>query len=208
MKDFLTIKDKIFRHEFVVEKSRFISFACQVSTVGQANFFIESISKQHYDATHNCYAYLTDEGQKFSDDGEPQGTAGLPILNAIKGKNLHNVAVVVTRYFGGVKLGAGGLVRAYSEAAAGACANATVTRCVLCSKFRVDFSYENYKIFSNFRMPKYSKNLSIEYSDKVTVFFAVKKEECDSFVASFEDFYNKKQAIERLNDIIYEFEEV
>ena len=117
MKDFLTIKDKIFRHEFVVEKSRFISFACQVSTVGQANFFIESISKQHYDATHNCYAYLTDDGQKFSDDGEPQGTAGMPILNAIKGKNLHNVAVVVTRYFGGIKLGAGGLVRAYGKSA-------------------------------------------------------------------------------------------
>ncbi|MBR2029678.1 MAG: YigZ family protein [Clostridia bacterium] len=143
MKDFLTIKDKIFRHEFVVEKSRFISFACQVSTVGQANFFIESISKQHYDATHNCYAYLTDEGQKFSDDGEPQGTAGMPILNAIKGKQLHNVAVVVTRYFGGIKLGAGGLVRAYGKAASNVLEEAEKVQFLQCDLFKVkcDYSY-------------------------------------------------------------------
>jgi len=143
MKDFLTIKDKIFRHEFVVEKSRFISFACQVSTVGQANFFIESISKQHYDATHNCYAYLTDDGQKFSDDGEPQGTAGMPILNAIKGKNLHNVAVVVTRYFGGIKLGAGGLVRAYGKAASNVLEEAEKVQFLQCDLFKVkcDYSY-------------------------------------------------------------------
>jgi len=143
MKDFLTIKDKIFRHEFVVEKSRFISFACQVSTVGQANFFIESISKQHYDATHNCYAYLTDDGQKFSDDGEPQGTAGMPILNAIKGKQLHNVAVVVTRYFGGIKLGAGGLVRAYGKAASNVLEEAEKVQFLQCDLFKVkcDYSY-------------------------------------------------------------------
>jgi len=139
----LTIKDKIFRHEFVVEKSRFISFACQVSTVGQANFFIESISKQHYDATHNCYAYLTDDGQKFSDDGEPQGTAGMPILNAIKGKQLHNVAVVVTRYFGGIKLGAGGLVRAYGKAASNVLEEAEKVQFLQCDLFKVkcDYSY-------------------------------------------------------------------
>ena len=102
MKDFLTIRDGIFRHEFVVEKSRFISFACRVSTVEQANFFIADVSKKHYDATHNCYAFVTAESRKFSDDGEPQGTAGLPILGAIQGKGLENVAVVVTRYFGAI----------------------------------------------------------------------------------------------------------
>ena len=194
-----------------IKRSEFIGKLVKVNNEDEAKSFVNAVKKEHSLATHNCYAYIVfDDGVervRYSDDGEPQGTAGLPILNVLKNKGFYNVAVVVTRYFGGVKLGAGGLVRAYSEAAAGACANATVTRCVLCSKFRVDFSYENYKIFSNFRMPKYSKNLSIEYSDKVTVFFAVKKEECDNFVASFEDFYNKKQAIERLNDIIYEFEE-
>lgn len=117
MKDFVTVKNEITSYRFVVEKSTFISFACRASTVGQANFFVSEIAKKHYDATHNCYAYLTEEGQKFSDDGEPQGTAGLPILNAIKSKELFNVAVVVTRYFGGIKLGAGGLVRAYGKAA-------------------------------------------------------------------------------------------
>ncbi len=207
--EFLTADKGDFTTE--IKRSEFIGKLVKVNSEEEAKSFINSVKKEHSLATHNCYAYIVyDDGVervRYSDDGEPQGTAGMPILNVLKNKGFYNVAVVVTRYFGGVKLGAGGLVRAYSEAAAGACNNAIVTRCVLCSKFRVDFSYENYKIFSNFKMPKYSKNLSIEYSDKVTVFFAVKKEECDSFLSAFENFYNKKQAIARLNDIIYEFEE-
>lgn len=200
--------------DFVTEikRSEFIGKLVKVNSEEEAKSFINAVKKEHSLATHNCYAYIVfDDGVervRYSDDGEPQGTAGLPILNVLKNKGFFNVAVVVTRYFGGVKLGAGGLVRAYSEAAAGACNNAKVTKCVLCTKFKVDFSYENYKIFSNFRMPKYSKNLSVEYSDKVTILFAVRKEDGDGFVSSFEDFYNKRQAIERLNDIIYEFEEV
>ena len=142
MKDFLTIRDGIFRHEFVVEKSRFISFACRVSTVEQANFFIADVSKKHYDATHNCYAFVTAESRKFSDDGEPQGTAGLPILGAIQGKGLENVAVVVTRYFGGIKLGAGGLVRAYGKAAAAVLDEAVQVRVLACvaAEIKCDYS--------------------------------------------------------------------
>ena len=195
-----------------IKRSEFIGKLVKVNSEEEAKAFINAVKKEHSLATHNCYAYVVfDDGVervRYSDDGEPQGTAGLPILNVLKNKGFYNVAVVVTRYFGGVKLGAGGLIRAYSEAAAGACNNAKVTKCVLCSKFSVEFSYENYKIFTNFKMPKYSKTLSIEYSDKVRICFVVRKEDGDKFVSDFEDFYNKRQAIERLNDIIQEFEEV
>ena len=173
--------------------------------------FVASIKKEHSLATHNCYAYIVfDDGVervRYSDDGEPQGTAGLPILGVLKNKGLYNVAVVVTRYFGGIKLGAGGLVRAYAETATEACNSAIITKCVLCTKYLVPFSYENYKKFNMFKMPKYSKTLSTEYSDKVNVTFAVRKEDAEAFVGSFESFYNKKQAISALTDIICEFEE-
>ena len=195
-----------------IKRSEFIGKLVKVNSEEQAKEFINGVKKEHSLATHNCYAYIVyDDGVervRYSDDGEPQGTAGLPILNVLKNKGFYNVAVVVTRYFGGVKLGAGGLVRAYSDAAAGACNNATVTKCVLCSTYQVDFSYDNYKRFSTFKMPKYSKTLSTEYSDKVYVKFAVRKEDGDLFVSSFENFYNKKQAIARLSDIIYEFKEI
>ena len=194
-----------------IKRSTFLGKLKKVESEEDAKNFVLSIKKEHSLATHNCYAYIVfDDGVervRYSDDGEPQGTAGLPILGVLKNKGLYNVAVVVTRYFGGVKLGAGGLVRAYAETASEACNSATITKCVLCTKFIVNFSYENYKKFNTFKMPKYSKVLSTEYSDKVNVTFAVRKEDGDQFVNSFEGFYNKKQAISSLNDIICEFEE-
>lgn len=204
MKDFLTIKDKIFRHEFVVEKSRFISFACQVSTVGQANFFIESISKQHYDATHNCYAYLTDEGQKFSDDGEPQGTAGMPILNAIKGKNLHNVAVVVTRYFGGIKLGAGGLVRAYGKAASNVLEEAEKVQFLQCDLFKVkcDYSYVAWVESTAFAFGKIAER---EYYADVTYQIIVPVAKSDDFVKKLVDVTQGRVNAQKIATQVIEF---
>ena len=204
MKDFLTIKDKIFRHEFVVEKSRFISFACQVSTVGQANFFIESISKQHYDATHNCYAYLTDEGQKFSDDGEPQGTAGMPILNAIKGKNLHNVAVVVTRYFGGIKLGAGGLVRAYGKAASNVLEEAEKVQFLQCDEFKLkcDYTYVSSVEATAF---SYGKIMEREYYADVTYNVVVPVAKSDEFAKKISDVTQGRVYAQKIATKVVEF---
>lgn len=106
--------------EFTEKRSRFIGYAQPVSTQVEAAAFIERIKKQHHDATHNVFAYLLREGQleRYSDDGEPQGTAGIPVLDVLRKQGVTNCAVVVTRYFGGILLGAGGLVRAYSHAAA------------------------------------------------------------------------------------------
>ncbi len=108
------------RDEIIINKSKFIGTACPVQDEEEALEFIDRIKKEFKDATHNVYAYVIGENsniQRFSDDGEPSGTAGMPVLNVIKQENLKNAAVVVTRYFGGVLLGAGGLVRAYTKGA-------------------------------------------------------------------------------------------
>lgn len=106
-------------HEIVINKSRFIGHVARATTEDAAIEFIQSIKKKHWNATHNCSCYLIgehDQIQKAQDDGEPSGTAGVPMLDVLKKKQLKDTVVVVTRYFGGIKLGAGGLVRAYSKA--------------------------------------------------------------------------------------------
>lgn len=105
-------------HEIVIEKSRFIAQIARAETEEEAQEFIQTIKKKHWDANHNCSAYLigeNDQIQKANDDGEPSGTAGVPILEVLKKRNLKDTVVVVTRYFGGIKLGAGGLIRAYGK---------------------------------------------------------------------------------------------
>jgi uncharacterized YigZ family protein len=109
------------RTEFTIEKSRFICSLKKVATEAEAQEFIKNTKKEYWDATHNCSAYLiSDAIQRSSDDGEPSGTAGIPMLEVLRKQNLCGVAAVVTRYFGGIKLGAGGLVRAYTNSVAGA----------------------------------------------------------------------------------------
>ncbi len=106
-------------HEISIQKSRFIAHVQRATTVEEAEAFIQEIKKKHWNATHNCSAYLigeNDQFQKANDDGEPSGTAGVPMLEVLKKKGLKDTVVVVTRYFGGIKLGAGGLVRAYGKA--------------------------------------------------------------------------------------------
>jgi uncharacterized YigZ family protein len=106
------------RDEFVVSRSRFIGWSSPAATEADALAFIESVRKEHWDASHNVWAYVTGGArERYSDAGEPQGTAGLPVLEVIRKEGIRDAAVVVTRYFGGVKLGAGGLVRAYSHGA-------------------------------------------------------------------------------------------
>jgi len=105
-------------HEIIIQKSRFIGYVERVRSEEEAVAFVQKIKKKHYDATHNCSAYIIgnqDQVQKANDDGEPGGTAGIPMLEVLKRLELKNTAVVVTRYFGGIKLGAGGLIRAYSS---------------------------------------------------------------------------------------------
>ncbi|WP_102344850.1 YigZ family protein [Bacillus sp. Marseille-P3661] len=106
-------------HEIIIQKSRFIAYISRATSEEQAQEFIQTIKKKNWDATHNCSAYMIGEHnhiQKANDDGEPSGTAGVPMLEVLKKRDLKDTVVVVTRYFGGIKLGAGGLIRAYGKA--------------------------------------------------------------------------------------------
>lgn len=148
MKEYKTIKDPI-KSEIIIKKSRFIAHLFYVSSAQEAANLIESVSKEHFKATHNTYAYRiggeTDELVKFSDDGEPSGTAGRPILSVLTGNELYNVLIIVTRYFGGVKLGANGLVRAYTQSAATAVAESSILVNIPCKKTTLtyDYTYHN-----------------------------------------------------------------
>ncbi|MCM1042952.1 MAG: YigZ family protein [Corallococcus sp.] len=143
MKEYLTLPNSVSVCETVLEKSRFIAYCRGIDNTQDATTFIAEIRKKHYDATHNCYAYVFDEISKCSDDGEPQGTAGVPICEAIKFKGLNRVCVVVTRYFGGIKLGAGGLTRAYRSAASRVLDSSAVIKMSDCIRLtvRTDYCY-------------------------------------------------------------------
>ncbi|MDR3262722.1 MAG: YigZ family protein [Clostridiales bacterium] len=145
MKDFFAA-DKETTAETVVKKSVFITSVFPVDSAEDAEYSVNSIKKKYYDATHNCYAYIIDaKCMRFSDDGEPQGTAGLPILSVLKKKQLQRTLAVVTRYFGGVKLGAPGLVSAYSDAAANCLERADIKKYVYCSVLKLQFDYASIK---------------------------------------------------------------
>lgn len=130
MEKFKTIQQKLVSAEIVEKKSRFIANLFFVESSNEAEEKIKEIKKKYHDAKHNCFAYIIFENnqmqKKFSDDGEPSGTAGAPMLEILEKTNLYNVVVIVTRYFGGVLLGTGGLVRAYSDALKKAISNATL----------------------------------------------------------------------------------
>lgn len=121
-----------YRKEIVIEKSRFICSLKKVHSEAEAQEFIKAVKKEFWDATHNCSAYIVDDlAQRSNDDGEPSGTAGIPMLEVLRKNGLTETAAVVTRYFGGIKLGAGGLVRAYSGSVAGAVKEAGLAQKIL-----------------------------------------------------------------------------
>lgn len=139
--------DGIFEELLEVKHSKFIATVCGELDADGAEAFVKSVKKKYPDATHNCYAYVSDvngQATRFSDDGEPGGTAGQPILEVIRKKGLVKTAIVVTRYFGGIKLGAGGLVSAYTEAAVNAIESAVVSEKTECASITVKADYNVY----------------------------------------------------------------
>ena len=141
--DYKTLRQSA-HDEFIVNKSRFIGYAAPCQTEEEALAFLRQIREKHKDATHNCYAYVIGENagiMRYSDDGEPGGTAGLPMMEVLKSRGVVNCCVVVTRYFGGVLLGAGGLVRAYTKGCAIALNAAQVVRMILSRRLLWDVPY-------------------------------------------------------------------
>ena len=141
MAEYKTVR-KNAQDQFVEKRSRFIGYACPVQTEQEALDFITSKKSEHWDASHNVYAYILRDGtMRFSDDGEPQGTAGQPMLNVFQRQEVWNVCCVVTRYFGGVLLGAGGLTRAYTKGASDALTAAGIARMGLWTLWDVPCTY-------------------------------------------------------------------
>ena len=137
--------EKNVNDELIVNKSKFITHAFKVKDIIECNNIIKDIKNEYKDATHNCFAYVIDNVKRFNDDKEPAGTAGMPILNVLESNDLNHVLVIVTRYFGGIKLGAGGLLRAYSNAASNVIKKAIIIEDINKIKTRIEFSYDNIK---------------------------------------------------------------
>lgn len=192
----------------LIEKSRFITTSRHVSGEEAAKQFVAEISDKYADATHNCYAYISDNlGNflRFSDNGEPQGTAGMPMLEVLKNRKLFETAVVVTRYFGGIKLGAGGLVRAYSGCTAENLDAAQKVIYQICSEifYTVDYPYVDAII--RYFSETGADILQTEYLNEVKISVAVKKCEEDLFNRSLINRLNGKVRIEKKREYFFPF---
>lgn len=169
--NFLTIKENG-TNEIIIKKSRFIASIARTNSVAEANEFIKKVSKQYRDATHNTFAYaigLNDDQVKASDNGEPSGTAGVPELKALQLMNLKNVTVVVTRYFGGIKLGAGGLIRAYSNSVTKAVEKIGVIKRVLQQEIIFEVPYNRFDEIDHYLKSNKIFIANIEYGVNVTI---------------------------------------
>lgn len=177
--------------EKIIEKSKFITFSAHVESEEEAREFLAEIRSKHSLATHVCYAFIADKTgnlQRFSDDGEPQGTAGVPILEVLKAKKLFETAVAVVRYFGGVKLGAGGLVRAYSSSAAENLDQADVRVLEMCVEYMLIVEYAGIDGVQKYLSMRPCSLLATDYGEKAAFTVAVKKVESESFISGLIDY--------------------
>lgn len=170
--------------EVIINKSRFIGYSCPVETEEEALSFIEEIKTKHRDATHNVHAYVLGEEsnvQRFSDDGEPSGTAGIPALEVIKKENLRNVCVVVTRYFGGIKLGGGGLIRAYTKGAKIGLDAGIIVDMTLHRMLKIRLPYTQLGKLENFLGNNGYKAENMVYGEDVEIFIYIDKSRLEIF---------------------------
>ena len=151
----------------IINKSKFITNIFSVDNLDEINIYLEEIRNKYKDATHHCYAYILDNTKRFNDDNEPSGTAGMPILDCLEKNNLNHVLCIVTRYFGGIKLGAGGLVRAYSNSVSNALNNTTKLELIDGYQALLRFSYnktdEINKLLENYEIINKIFNNDVEY---------------------------------------------
>lgn len=183
-------KNNVFEEE--IKNSKFITHIFKISSIEEANEILAKIRKKYYDATHNCYAYKVGKYEKASDDGEPQKTAGYPILNAINSYDITNVLVVVTRYFGGVLLGTGGLSRAY-----GGGAKSVIEKCKIISYeegylVKTIINYENVDKLNNFLENKSIEIKETKYLEEVIYYIFLRKSMKKKYISFLEKITNSK----------------
>ena len=178
-----------------IKKSRFICHAKRVYSEEEARDFITAIKKEHYKATHNCSAFIVGERSEIkrtSDDGEPSGTSGVPMLGVLENHNLTNVCVVVTRYFGGIKLGAGGLIRAYAGSVALAVKEIGIIEIKEQAGIQIHMTYAQYQEYGNFLKEHNLIELETNFTDQVDTMIFIDKEKKDGIKADLIEFFNGK----------------
>ena len=205
MKEQVSIVYRGGQGEIVEKKSRFICTVLAVNTEEEAIQFIEKMRKQYWDATHNCFAYVIGERQQIqrcSDDGEPSGTAGRPMLDVLLGKKLSNAAVVVTRYFGGTLLGTGGLVRAYSKSTQVGLENSVVFEKCCGKQVSISTDYNGIGKLQYIAATMELHTLDTEYTDKVVVKLLVPEDKLDEMDKKVTEATSGKAKIE-IEDTVY-----
>ena len=182
-----------------IKKSRFICHAKRVYSEEEARDFIAAIKKDHYKATHNCSAFIVGEKSEIkrtSDDGEPSGTAGVPMLGVMENHQVTNVCFVVTRYFGGIKLGAGGLIRAYAGSVALAIKEIGLIEIKEQAGLRLKMSYSQYQNFDNFLKAEDLIEFDTEFTDLVATTIYIDKQEKEPLEQKLIEFFNGKIQID------------
>lgn len=184
--------------EIAEKKSRFIASICPVTSEEEADNFIEKIKKKHWNASHNCYAYTLGENHELtrcSDDGEPSGTAGKPMLDVLLGEDIHDVAAVVTRYFGGTLLGTGGLIRAYQASVKKGLTQAVIIHKILGNKLLIKTNYNEIGSLQYIVSQMELNILSTDYSDVVDTVLLVPDDKLAAFTKRWTNVTNGREQI-------------
>lgn len=192
--------------EIVEKKSRFIATVLPIDTEEEALQYIEKIKKKYWDARHNCFAFVigsNNEIQRFSDDGEPQGTAGKPILETLLNENLHNTLIVVTRYFGGTLLGTGGLVRAYGQSSKEGIRNSVIQKVCEGISFKLTVDYNSIGKIKYIMEQMGITDAQEEYGQNVVLSILMKKDEYNEFNTKVTDATGGKAVFEDEEDREY-----
>lgn len=203
IKKYKTVKQRA-QIELSEKKSRFIATVMPVKNQEEVDAFINELKKEYWNASHNCYAYQIgerDEIQRFSDDGEPQGTAGKPILEVLKGEELRDTAIVVTRYFGGTLLGTGGLVRAYGRSAKEGVLAAGIVQRILMRRYIITIPYT---LVGKIQYLIAERGYIIEdeiYTDEVTLHVLVEEDDCEAFEKQITEHTSGEAAIQKENTL-------
>lgn len=189
-------------HQIEIKKSKFICHLFRIENEEQAKEYIAKIKKEHYKANHNCSAYMLGENfeiQRSSDDGEPSGTAGVPMLEVLKKNQLQNTLAIVTRYFGGIKLGAGGLIRAYSTSVSEALKEIGIVQGKLQQILDIIIDYPQLGKLQNYLENEQIAIQEIDYLEQITVKVAIDINQCESFQNVLIDLFNNQLSIQLLD---------
>ncbi len=183
-------------NEIVIKNSKFITYLLKLNNIAEVENILTEIKRKKKEATHYCYAYIFDNTKRFSDDGEPSKTAGMPILNVLESNKLNHILAVTVRYFGGTKLGAGGLVRAYTNSITEALKKTDIVNFIECLSFDISFDHKQKSIIDSL-----TKNITIKnkiFADNINYTIIISKENCEMIIDKLNQLNIKIENIEEI----------